>query len=213
MLRDLLDREGVEIGRRHVAALMKRMRIEALDRKPNTSKPAPGHEIHPHLSRGVAVRRPDQAWAMDITHMPMARGFVYLAAVVDWYSREALSRRPSITMDAASCIEALEEAFARHGRPEIFNTSQGFTGVLSKAGIAIRMGGTGAWRDHVFVERLWRSIEDEDIHLRADDPVGGARASVVRCLALDHGRRPRSSPDRPTPEQADLDGLPRPAAA
>ncbi len=125
MLRDLLNREGIAIGRRHVATLMRRMRIEALYRKPNTSKPSPGHKIYPYLLRGVTVDRPNQAWAMDITYVPMARGFVYLAAVVDWYSRRVLAWRLSITMEAGFCIEALEDALARHGKPDIFNTDQG----------------------------------------------------------------------------------------
>jgi len=170
MLRDLLNREGVEVGRRHVATLMKRMGIAALYRKPNTSKPAAGHKIYPYLLRGVTVDRPDQAWAMDFTYVPMARGFVYLAAVVDWYSRRVLAWRLSITMEAAFCVEALEEAPARHGKPDVFNTDQGsqftgqdFTGVLLKAGVAISMDGKGAWRDNVFVERLWRSIKYEEI--------------------------------------------------
>ncbi len=191
MLRDLLNREGIEIGRRHVATLMKRMRIEALYRKPNTSKPAPGHKIYPYLLRGVTVERPDQAWAMDITYVPMARGFVYLAAVVDWYSRRVLAWRLSITMEAGFCVEALEEALARHGRPGVFNTDQGsqftsqeFTSVLLKAGIAISMDGRGAWRDNVFVERLWRSIKYEEIYLRAYDSVSEARASIGRYLTL-----------------------------
>ena len=125
MLRDLLNGEGIAIGRLHVATLMKRMGIEALYRKPNTSKPAPGHKIYPYLLRKLPVTRPNQAWAMDITYIPMARGFVYLAAVVDWFSRRVLAWRLSITMEAAFCIEALEEALARHGKPEIFNTDQG----------------------------------------------------------------------------------------
>jgi putative transposase len=131
MLGDLLHAEGVEIGRLHVATLMKRMGIEAIYRKPNTSKPVPGHKIYPYLLRKTKVVRPDRVWAMDITYVPMARGFVYLAAVVDWFSRRALSHRVSITMEAYFCIEALEEAFAKHGRPEIFNTDQGsqFTSV------------------------------------------------------------------------------------
>ncbi len=220
MLRDLLNREGIEIGRRHVATLMKRMRIEALYRKPNTSKPAPGHKIYPYLLRGMTVSRPDQAWAMDITYVPMARGFVYLAAVVDWYSRKVLSWRLSITMEAAFCVEALEEALARYGTPEIFNTDQGsqftsqeFTGVLSEAGIAISMDGKGAWRDNVFVERLWRSIKYEEIYLRAYASVGEARASIGRYLTLYNGRRPHSSLDRLKPDQAYFDRLPQPVAA
>ena len=220
MLRDLLNREGFEVGRRHVATLMKRMRIEALYRKPSTSKPAPGHKIYPYLLRGVTVDRPDQAWAMDITYVPMARGFVYLAAVVDWYSRRVLAWRLSITMEADFCVEALEEALARHGRPSIFNTDQGsqftsqeFTAVLLGAGIAISMDGKGAWRDNVFVERLWRSIKYEEIYLRAYESVGEARASIGRYLTLYNGRRPHSSLDRRTPDQAYFDRLPQTAAA
>src|SRR4051812_29025074 len=166
MLRDLLNKEGVEIGRRCVATLMKRMGIEALYRKPDTSKPAPGHKIYPYLLRGMTIDRPNQVRAMDLTYVPMARGFVYLAAVIDWFSRRVLAWRLSITLEAAFCVEALEEALARHGRPEIFNTDQGsqftgeaFTGVLTRNGIAISMDGKGAWRDNVFVERLWRSVK------------------------------------------------------
>ena len=220
MLRDLLNREGIAIGRRHVATLMKRMRIEALYRKPNTSKPEPGHKIYPYLLRGVTVNRPNQVWAMDITYVPMARGFVYLAAVVDWYSRRVLAWRLSITMETGFCVEALEEALARSGKPDIFNTDQGaqftsqaFTGVLLKAGVAISMDGKGAWRDNVFVERLWRSIKYEEIYLRAYDSVGEARASIGRYLALYNTRRPHSSLDRKTPDQAYFDRLPHTAAA
>jgi putative transposase len=133
MLRDLLNREGVPAGRRHVATLMKRMGIEAIYRRPNTSKPAPGHKIYPYLLRGVKVDRPNQAWAMDITYIPMARGFVYLAAVVDWFSRRVLSHRVSITMEADFCVEALEEALAKHGKPEIFNTDQGSQGGFNRS--------------------------------------------------------------------------------
>ena len=220
MLRDLLNREGIEVGRRHVATLMKRMGITALYRKPNTSKPAAGHKIYPYLLRGVTVDRPDQAWAMDFTYVPMARGFVYLAAVVDWYSRRVLAWRLSITMEAAFCVEALEEALACHGKPDVFNTDQGsqftgqdFTGVLLKAGVAISMDGKGAWRDNVFVERLWRSVKYEEIYLRAYDTVGEARASIGRYLAFYNGRRPHSSLDRKTPDQAYFDRLQQTAAA
>jgi putative transposase len=209
MLRDLLNRERTEIGRRPVATLMKRMGIEALYCKPSTSKPAPGHKIYPYLLRGVTVDRPNQVWAMDITYIPMARGFVYLAAVVDWFSRRVLSWRVSITLEAAFCIEALEDALARHGRPEIFNTDQGsqftssgFTDVLVKNGIAISMDGRGSWRDNVFVERLWRSIKYEEVYLRAYDTVSQARACLGRYLAFYNGRRPHSSLDRQTPDQA-----------
>ncbi len=220
MLRDLLNREGIEVGRRHVATLMKRMGIAALYRKPKTSKPEPGHKIYPYLLRGVTVDRPDQVWAMDFTYVPMARGFVYLAAVVDWYSRRVLAWRLSITMEAAFCVEALEEALARHGKPGVFNTDQGsqftggdFTGVLLKAGVAISMDGKGAWRDNVFVERLWRSVKYEEVYLRAYDTVGEARASIGRYLAFYNGQRPHSSLDRRTPDQAYFDRLPQSAAA
>ena len=186
MLRDLLRGEGVTIGREHVATMMKRMGIEAIYRRPNTSKPAPGHKIYPYLLRSVAVERPNQAWAMDITYIPMARGFVYLTAVVDWFSRRVLSWRVSITMEVAFCLEAVEEALSRYARPEIFNTDQGsqftsavFTGVLLDNAIAISMDGKGAWRDNVFVERLWRSVKYEEVYLRAcasSDHLGQMRA-------------------------------------
>jgi putative transposase len=191
MLRDLLVAEGFPVGRLHVATLMRRMGIEALYRKPNTSKPAPGHTVYPYLLRKLPVTRPNQVWAMDITDIPMARGFIYLAAVVDWFSRRVLAWRLSITLEAAFCIEAVEEALAHYGRPEIFNTDQGsqftshdFTSVLSKNSIAISMDGKGAWRDNVIVERLWRSIKYEEVYLRAYDSVSEARASIGRYLTF-----------------------------
>jgi putative transposase len=220
MLRDMLHREGVEIGRRHVATLMKRMGIEALYRRPNTSKPAPGHKIYPYLLRGLKVERSNQVWAMDITYIPMARGFVYLAAVVDWFSRRVLAWRLSITMEAAFCIEALEEALAKHGCPDIFNTDQGsqftsadFIGVLIANAIAISMDGKGAWRDNVFVERIWRSVKYEEVYLHAYDSVGEARASIGRYLDFYNRRRPHSSLDRKTPDEAYFDRLPQSKAA
>jgi len=220
MLRDLLNKEGVEIGRCRVATLMKRMGIEALYRKPNTSKPAPGHKIYPYLLRGMTIDRPNQVWAMDLTYVPMARGFVYLAVVIDWFSRRVLAWRLSITMEAAFCVEALEEALARHGRPEIFNTDQGsqftseaFTGVLTRSGIAISMDGKGAWRDNVFVERLWRSVKYEEVYLKAYDTVAEARASIGRYLSFYNTGRPHSSLDRQTPDRAYFSRLPQIAAA
>jgi putative transposase len=220
MLRDLLRGEGVEIGRQRVARMMKRMGIEALYRRPNTSKPNPGHKIYPYLLRSVAVERPNQVWAMDITYIPMARGFVYLAAVVDWFSRRVLAWRVSITMEVGFCLEAVEEALARHGRPEIFNTDQGsqftgqdFTGLLLANAIAISMDGKGAWRDNVFVERLWRSVKYEEVYLRAYDSVGGARASIGRYLDFYNRKRPHSSLDARTPDHAYFLDLPQVAAA
>jgi len=220
MLRDLLRGEGVSIGREHVTTLMRRMRIEAIYRRPNTSKPAPGHKIYPYLLRGLPIRRPNQAWAMDITYIPMARGFVYLAVVLDWFSRRVLSWRLSITMEVDFCIEAVEEALAKHGTPEIFNTDQGsqftsaaFTGLLRDNAVAISMDGRGAWRDNVFVERLWRSVKYEEVYLRAYDSVGEARASLARYLNFYNGKRPHSSLDAKTPDQAYFDHVPQLAAA
>jgi putative transposase len=220
MLRDMLRREGIGIGRRHVATLMKRMGIEAIYRRPNTSKPAPGHKIYPYLLRGLTVDHPNQVWAMDITYIPMARGFVYLAAVVDWFSRRVLAWRLSITMEASFCIEAVEEALAKYGRPEIFNTDQGsqftsadFTGVLIRNAVAISMDGKGSWRDNVFVERIWKSVKYEEVYLKAYASVGEARTSIGRYLDFYNRLRPHSSLDRRTPDEAYFDHLPQRAAA
>jgi putative transposase len=221
MLRDLLRADGVEIGRGRVVTLMRRMGIEALYRRPRTSTPAPGQRIYPYLLRGVAVERPNRVWAMDITYIPMARGFVYLAAVVDWFSRRVLSWRLSITLDTGFCLEAVEEALVRYGRPALFNTDQGsqftsaaFTGLLLANGIAISMDGRGAWRDNVFVERLWRTVKYEEVYLRAYAGVTQARASIGRYLSFYNGKRPHSSLGGKTPDQAYINlAAPIPAAA
>ena len=216
MLRGLLALQGCKIGRRHVKTLMRRMGIEALYRRPRTTKPEPGHKIYPYLLRGMEITRPNQVWAMDITYIPMAHGFVYLAVVLDWATRRVLSWRLSITMEAAFCVETLEDALARHGKPDIFNTDQGsqftgaaFTGLLAGHGIAISMDGKGAWRDNVFVERLWRSVKYEEVYLRAYETVGEARSSIGRYLDFYNGRRPHSSLDDTHPGSSLL----RPAAA
>jgi putative transposase len=200
---------GCKIGRRHVKTLMKRMGIEALYRRPRTTKPEPGHKIYPYLLRGTEITQPNQVWAMDITYIPMERGFVYLAVVLDWATRRVLSWRLSITMEAAFCVETLEDALARHGKPEVFNTDQGsqftgsaFTGLLTSNSIAISMDGKGAWRDNVFVERLWRSVKYEEVYLRAYETVDEARHSIGRYLDSYNGRRPHSSLDEMTPDQA-----------
>jgi putative transposase len=220
MLRDFLAREGVEIGRRHVATLMKRMGIEAIYRRRNTSKPAPGHKIYPYLLRCVRVERSNHVWACDITYIPMARGFVYLVAVVDWFSRRVLSHRVSITMEAGFCVEVLEEAIGKYGKPEIFNSDQGsqfsseaFTGVLLDHKIAISMDGKGAWRDNVFVERLWRSVKYEEVYLKAYDTVAEARSSLGQYLDFYNQLRPHSSLDRRTPDEAYFQPMPLAAAA
>jgi putative transposase len=215
MLKGLLAAEGSQVGRRHVKTLMRRMGIEALYRRPRTTKPEPGHKIYPYLLRGKEITRPNQVWAMDITYIPMARGSVYLAVVLDWASRRVLSWRVSITMEAAFCVETLEDALAKHGKPEIFNTDQGsqftgaaFTGVLADNGIAISMDGKGAWRDNVFVERLWRSVKYEEVYLKAYESVGEARTSIGRYLDFYNRRRPHSSLDGTTPDRAYFEPLP-----
>ncbi len=173
------------------------------------TKPEPGHKVFPYLLRGLQITRPNHVWAMDIAYIPMAKGFVYLAVVLDWFSRRVLSWRLSITMEAAFCIEALQAALARHGKPETFNTDQGsqftgaaFTGVLAAKGIRISMDGKGAWRDNVFVERLWRTIKYEEVYLHAYESVSAARAGMGRYLDLYNRRRPHSSLDGMTPDQA-----------
>ena len=190
MLQGFLNAEGHVAGRLHVATLMKRMGIETLYRRPRTSKRAPGHAIFPYQLRKLPVTRPNQVWAMD-SYIPMARGFVYLAAVVDWFSRKVLAWRLSITMDTAFCIEAVEDAMARFGKPEIFNTDQGsqftsrgFTGLLIAADIRISMDGKGAWRDNVFVERLWKSVKYEEVYLRAYAQCVGQREDLSGHAAL-----------------------------
>jgi putative transposase len=220
MLRGLLAAEGCKIGRRHVKTLMRRMGIEALYRRPRTTKPEPGHKIYPYLLRGIEITRPNQVWAMDITYIPMARGFVYLAVVLDWFSRRVLSWRLSITMESSFCIEALEDALARYGKPDIFNTDQGsqftgaaFTGALADKGITISMDGKGAWRDNVFVERLWRSVKYEEVYLRAYESVSDARGSIGRYLDFYNTRRPHQSLDGDTPDQAYFTKLPLRVAA
>lgn len=231
MLRDLLAGEGLHVGRLHVSTLMKRMGIEALYRRPNTSKPAPGHKVYPYLLRKLAVTRPNQVWAIDITYVPMAKGvrhrsrtdgdqcLTYLVAVVDWFTRKVLSWRLSITMDVSFCIEAVEEALARYGQPEIFNSDQGsqftsmaFTQLLKDRNIAISMDGRGAWKDNVFVERLWRSIKYEEIYLRAYANVPDARAGIGRYITFYNTKRPHSSLDRKTPDQVYFN-MPQPIPA
>jgi putative transposase len=214
MLRDLLRGEGVAIGRDQVTTMMRRMAIEAVYRRPHTSKSADGHKVFPYLLRGMTIERPNQVWAMDITYIPMAHGFVYLAAVMDWFSRRLLAWRVSISMEVDFCIDAVDEALARHGRPEIFNTDQGsqftsaaFTGLLSDNAIRISMDGRGSWRDNVFVERLWRSVKYEEVYLRAYDSVAEARSSLGLYLGFYNRKRPHSSLDARTPDHVYFGGL------
>ncbi len=220
MLRDMLRNEGHEIGRKHVATLMRQMGIEALYRRANTSRRHPSHRIYPYLLRNIAIERPNHVWAMDITYLPMKRGFVYLAAVLDWATRRVLSWRLSNSMTADFCVEALEEAITRYGAPEIMNTDQGsqfssseFISTLEANAIAISMDGKGCWRDNVFVERLWKSIKYEEVYLHAYDTVSDARAGIARYVTFYNQRRPHSSLDGRTPDHVYFTSRPLSAAA
>jgi putative transposase len=220
MLRDLLRQDGIHAGRKHVRTLMRRMGIEALYRKPNTSNRHPGHTIYPYLLRGLTIERANQVWATDITYIPMAKGFVYLAAVMDWHTRKVLAWRVSISLETSFCVDVLEEALQRYGKPEIFNTDQGtqftseaFTRVLKDNGIAISMDGKGCWRDNVFVERLWKSVKYEEVYLRAYESVSHAKASLDKYFDFYNTRRPHSKLARRTPDQVYFTALPLPKAA
>ena len=220
MLRDLLRQDGYTVGRKHVATLMRTMGIEALYRKANTSRRHPEHRIYPYLLRGLTIDRPNQVWAMDITYLPMARGFVYLAVVLDWTSRRILAWRLSNSLTADFCIEALEEAITRYGAPEIMNTDQGsqFTGsefiaILTGHDIRISMDGRGCWRDNIFVERLWKTIKYEEVYLHAYDTVSAAKESLTRYVSFYNSRRPHTALDRQTPDAEYFNRLPLFAAA
>jgi putative transposase len=185
---------------------MRRMGIAALGPKPRTTKPAPGHKIFPYLLRGVTVDRPNQVWAADITYIPIGRGFLYLVAVIDWASRAVLSWRLSNTMDVSFCVAALEEALARFGKPEIFNTDQGsqftsaaFTDTLAAAGIKISMDGRGRWMDNVFIERLWRSLKYEDVYLKGYADGREARAGITAWISFYNAGRPHQALANRTP--------------
>lgn len=215
MLSRILKREGQPVGRKHVSTLMQRMDIHALYRKPNTSKRHPAHKIYPYLLRNVEITRSNHVWAADITYIPMQRGFVYLFAVLDWASRRVLAWRTSNTLTTDFCIEAVQEAINRYGRPEIFNTDQGcqftsleFTGLLKDNGIQISMDGKGCWRDNVFVERLWRSVKYEEVYLHAYDCVSDAQVGLQRYFARYNQFRPHSALDDKTPDEFYFDNLP-----
>ncbi len=204
-----LRREGYTVGRKRVRRLMARMGLEPIYQRPRTTIPHPGHRIYPYLLREVVVDRPNQVWCADITYIPMRRGFLYLVAVMDWSTRKVLSWRVSNTMDAAFCIEALEEALARYGRPDIFNSDQGsqftsprFTGVLQAAGVRISMDGRGRWMDNVFIERLWRSLKYECIYLHAFETGTDLRAGLTSWITYYNTRRPHSTLAGRTPDEA-----------
>lgn len=196
----MLRADGLTVNRKRVQRLMRRMGIAALGPKPRTTKPAPGHKIFPYLLRELVIDRPNQVWAADITYIPIGRGFLYLVAIIDWASRAVLAWRLSNTMDIAFCVDALDAALARFGRPEIFNTDQGaqftsaaFTGRLASAGIRISMDGRGRWLDNVFIERLWRSLKYEDVYLKGYADGREARAGIASWIGFYNGRRPHQA--------------------
>ena len=204
----MLQREGIEVGRRHVGTLLQLMGIEAIYRKRRTSIPDKGHKIYPYLLGTVAIERPHQVWAADITYLPMAKGFAYLVAILDLYSRKVLSFRVSNAMSTDFCVEALEEALTRYGAPEIFNTDQGsqftaedFTQPLEARGVRVSMDGKGRWVDNVFVERLWRSVKYEDIYLHAYETVREVKVALASYFSFYNGRRPHQALHYRTPDE------------
>ena len=204
----VLRREGCAVNRKRAKRLMKVMAIEAIYQKPNTSKGHPGHKVYPYLLRGLTIDRPNQVWCADITYIPMAKGFVYLVAVMDWFSRRVLSWRLSITMDTDFCVEALTEAMERYGQPEIFNTDQGvqftsaaFIDELADRGVQISMDGKGRYLDNIFIERLWRSLKYEEVYIRAYDTVAEARRNLGVWLTFYNDVRPHQSFDYRTPRE------------
>ena len=214
MLRDFLRQENVRIGRRHVSTLMKKMGIEALYRRPNTSRKQPQNPVFPYLLRGLDISAANQVWAMDITYIPMRKGFVYLAAVLDWSTRRVLAWRLSNSLSTDFCLEAVEEAIQRHGKPMIFNTDQGsqftsqeFVSLIQGHDIRLSMDGKGRWVDNVFVERLWKSVKYEEVYLHAYDSVSQARKGLQRYFEFYNERRPHSSLDGKTPDAVYFNSL------
>jgi putative transposase len=209
MLRDMLKLGGLQVGRKHVRTLMDKMGISALYRKRNTSVAHPEHQIYPYRLRNLTIERPNHVWASDLTYVPMKRGFVYLVAIIDWATRRVLAHRVSISMTPDFCVEALEEAIAKYGPPEIFNSDQGsqftsndFTKVLKAYDIEISMDGKGRWVDNVFVERLWKSVKYEHVYLHAYESVGEAEQQLTGYFSFYNTRRPHSSLGGMTPDAA-----------
>lgn len=203
----LFDEHGLTVNRKRIQRLLRTMSIETLYPKRNLSLANQQHKVYPYLLRNLTIDRPNQVWATDITYIPMALGFVYLVAIMDWYSRRVLSWRVSTTMDDSFCVDALEEAIEHYGAPEIFNTDQGsqftgddFTGVLKSNDINISMDGKGRWVDNVFVERLWRSVKYEEVYLKAYDSVGDARRSLAAYFEFYNTKRRHQSLDELTPD-------------
>jgi len=209
MLRDQLTRSGFTVGRKHVGTLMKRMGVTALYNRPGTSKRHPGHRIYPYLLRGMSIKRANQVWAMDTTYIRMAKGFVYLIAVVDWANRKVLASKITITLEACHAVEVLQQAFNRHGVPDIINTDQGsqftadeFVKAVKDSGCRLSMDGRGSWRDNVIVERLWKTVKYERVYLHAYDSINEARKSIIDYLEWYNRCRPHSKLDKRTPDEA-----------
>lgn len=220
LLRDLLRLRGVLVGRRHVATLMRRMGIEALYRHPRTTRPHPGHQVFPYLLRDLAITMPNQVWAMDLTYLPMRRGFLYLVAVLDWATRRILAWRLSNTMTTDVCLDALEAAIREHGCPAILNTDQGsqftstaFVELVQQHGLRLSMDGKGAWRDNLFVERLWKSVKYEEVYLHAYDSVAEAQRGLAAYFTFYNSGRPHSALDGRTPDMVYFGVQPQQRAA
>ena len=220
MLVRQLKRLGVQVGRLHVRTLMRRMGICAMAPQPGTSGPAPGHKIYPYLLRHVPITRANQVWALDTTYIPMALGFVYLTAVVDVASRRVLAHKVATSLEACHATQVISEALAKYGKPDIVNTDQGsqftateFTDAVLKAGCQLSMDGRGAWRDNVFVERLWRTIKYEHVYKRVYASVSQAKSRIGDYIDWYNGQRAHSSLDEQTPDQAYWAGLPELAMA
>lgn len=219
-IRDWLEDEGHKVNRKRVQRLMRQMGIRAIYPKACTSKPGKGHKIYPYLLRNRIIDSPNQVWAADLSYIPMAKGFVYLVAIMDWHSRRVLSWRVSNSMDSDFCVDALEEALNRYGSPEIFNTDQGsqftseaFTGVLKEANVDISMDGKGRWMDNVFVERLWRSVKYEEVYLKSYETVAEARAGIGTYLEFYNSERRHQGLNRQTPDQVYWGSVEWPQAA
>ena len=213
-IRDWFEDQGLRVNRKRIQRLMRLMGIQALYPKKKTSRPGKGHKVYPYLLRGLDINRSNQVWAADITYIPMAKGFLYLVAIMDWHSRKVLSWRLSNTMDDYFCVEALHEALRCYGKPEIFNTDQGaqftsvaFTDILKEHDIAISMDGKGRWMDNVFIERLWRSLKYEDVYLKAYDSVAHAKESINSWFDLYNKERRHQSLKKKTPDTVYFHGL------
>jgi len=220
MLRDLLRLQGIRIGRKHVATLMRRMGLEALYRHPRTTQRHLGHRVFPYLLRDLEILQPNHVWAMDLTYIPMRRGFLYLVAVLDWATRRVLAWRLSNTMTTDCCLDALSAAIHDYGRPAILNTDQGsqftstaFVECVQQHGIALSMDGKGAWQDNLFVERLWKSVKYEEVYLHAYDSVSEAHQGLARYFTFYNSGRPHTALDGRTPDMVYFGVLPQQKAA